>query len=179
VVPPGDLESPERRRRAIQIAVVGGGEPETALLPVAEEVGRRLAEAGAIVVCGGLGGVMEATCRGARAAGGLTVGLLPGTDPGAANPFLDVALATGLGEARDALVARAGEAVIALGGAYGTLAEVALALKARTPVVGLDTWKLGRPGLATDPIERVACAAEAVSRALALARAGSAGEPRR
>ena len=168
-------DSPVERGRAVQIAVVGAGEPDAALLPVAEEVGRRLAEAGALVVCGGLGGVMEATCRGARSAGGSTVGLLPGSDPSAANPFLDVVLPTGLGEARDALVARAGEVVIAVGGGYGTLAEVALALKAGTPVVGLDTWAIDRRELAADPVERVESAAEAVSRALELARRGSAG----
>ena len=167
--------SPAGHRRAIQIAVVGGGEPEAALLPVAEEVGRRLAEAGAIVVSGGLGGAMEASCRGARSAGGSTVGLLPSSDPSAANPFLDVVLPTGLGEARDALVARAGEVVIAIGGGYGTLAEVALALKAGTPVVGLDTWEIDRRGLTADPVERADSAAEAVSRALELAGRGSAG----
>ena len=167
--------SPAGPGRAVHIAVVGGDEAEAALLSVAEEVGRRLAQAGAIVVCGGLGGVMEATCRGARAAGGSTVGLLPGTDRGAANPFVDVVLPTGLGEARDALVARAGEAVIALGGGYGTLAEVALALKTGTPVVGLDTWKIDRRGLAGDPIERAGSPAEAVARALELAPRGSAG----
>ena len=162
--------SPAGHGRAIQIAVVGGGEPETGLLPVAEEVGRRLAQAEAVVVCGGLGGVMEAACRGARSAGGSTVGLLPGVDPSAANPFVDVVLPTGLGEARDALVARAGEVVIAIGGGYGTLAEIALALKIGTPVVGLETWEIHRPGLAVDPIERAGSAAEAVSRALELSR---------
>ena len=91
-------------------------------------------------MCGGLGGVMEAACRGAKDAGGTTVGILPGSDRAAANRFVDVAVATGLGEARNALVVRAADAVIAIGGGYGTLSEIALALKAGKRVVGLDTW---------------------------------------
>ncbi len=153
-----------------QIAVVGPGEAGPELLATAEQVGARLAEAGAVLVCGGLGGVMEAACRGAREAGGLTVGLLPGTDRLAANPFVEVAIPTGLGEARNALVARAGEALIAVGGGYGTLAEIALALKARTPVVGIATWDLAPPGRAVDEVERAESAAEAVERALAHVR---------
>jgi uncharacterized protein (TIGR00725 family) len=153
-----------------QIAVVGAGEAGAELLVAAEQVGARLAEAGAVLVCGGLGGVMEAACRGAREAGGLTVGLLPGTDRAAANPFVQVAIPTGMGEMRNALVVRAGEAVIAVGGGYGTLAEIGLALKARTPVVGIATWDLARPGWAVDEVEKVESPAEAVERALAHAR---------
>ena len=111
------------------IAVVGTSDPSPELYATAEEVGRRLAKAGATVVCGGLGGVMEAVCRGASQARGRTVAILPGPDRGAANAFVDLAIATGLGEARNALVARAGDAMIAVGGGYGTLAEVALALR--------------------------------------------------
>jgi uncharacterized protein (TIGR00725 family) len=159
--------------RRPQIAVVGTGDPSAALAPVAEEVGKRIAEAGAVLVCGGLGGVMEAACRGAAASGGATVGILPGTDPGAANAFIGVALPTGLGEARNALVVRAAGAVIAIGGGYGTLAEVAFALKAGTPVVGLDTWELAKEGRPVEVIERAGSASEAVARALELAaRAG-------
>jgi uncharacterized protein (TIGR00725 family) len=154
-----------------QLAVVGAGEAGSELVAMAEQVGARLAEAGAVLVCGGLGGVMEAACRGARRAGGSTVGLLPGTDRGAANPFVDIVIPTGLGEARNVLVVRSGEAVIAVGGGYGTLAEIALALKAGTPVVGIATWELARAGLAIDDIERVESAAEAVERALTLAGA--------
>ena len=117
---------------------------------------------------------MEAACRGAKAAGGLTIGILPGTTRDDANAFVDVALPTGLGEGRNVLVTRAGEAVIAIGGAYGTLAEIGLALKAGTPVVGLDTWELARGGRTVDSIERVGSAAEAVARALELARSGRA-----
>ncbi len=105
-------------------------------------MGRLLAERGAMVVCGGLGGTMEAACRGARAAGGTTLGLLPGLDRSAANEFVSVAVPTGLGEARNGLVVRAADAVIALGGGYGTLSEIALALKAGKRVVGLETWEI-------------------------------------
>jgi uncharacterized protein (TIGR00725 family) len=111
-------------------------------LAAAEQVGRLVARRGAVLVCGGLGGVMEAASRGARQEGGTAVGILPGLDRSAANEHLDVALATGLGEARNALVVRAADAVIAVGGGYGTLSEIALALKAGKPVVGLDTWDI-------------------------------------
>ena len=153
-----------------QIAVVGAGEAGADLLTAAEQVGAGLAGAGAVLVCGGLGGVMEAASRGAREAGGLTVGLLPGTDRGAANPFLDFAVPTGMGEMRNALVVRAADAVIAVGGGFGTLAEIALALKSRTPVVGIATWEAARAGRRIEDIERVGSAADAVERALALAR---------
>ena len=124
------------------VAVIGPGEASEVEEESAEAVGRALAGAGAIVVTGGLGGVMAAACRGAALAGGLTVGFLPGTDRRAANAWVKVALPTGLGELRNGLVVRAADAVIAVGGAYGTLAEVALALKAGTPVVGLSTWPI-------------------------------------
>ena len=150
--------------------MVGAGDAGADLMATAEQVGLRLAEAAAVLFCGGLGGVMEAACRGAREAGGLTVGILPGTDRAAANPFVQVAIPTGMGEMRNALVVRAGEAVIAVGGGYGTLAEIGLALKARTPVVGIATWDLARPGRAIDEVERAESAAEAVERALAHAR---------
>lgn len=105
-------------------------------------MGRLLAGRGATVVCGGLGGTMEAACRGARNGGGRTIGILPGLDRADANPYVDVAIPTGLGEARNALVVRAADAVIALGGGYGTLSEIALALKAGKRVVGLGTWEI-------------------------------------
>jgi uncharacterized protein (TIGR00725 family) len=122
-------------------------------------VGRLLARRGAVVVCGGLGGVMEAACRGASREGGTAVGILPGLDRGAANPFVSVAVATGLGEARNALVVRAADALIAVGGAYGTLSEIALALKAGKPVIGLGTWEI-------DGVERVEGPEAAVNMAL-------------
>ena len=132
------------------IAVVGGSAASDQERRTAEEVGRRLAVAQAMVVCGGLGGVMEAACRGAKAAGGRTLGILPGEDRRDANPWVDVAVPTGLGEARNALVVRAADAVIAVGGEYGTLSEIALALKAGKPVVGIGTWDIAGVVMAKD-----------------------------
>jgi uncharacterized protein (TIGR00725 family) len=146
------------------VAVVGTSTATPEQATTAEAVGRRLAERGAIVVCGGLGGVMEATARGAHAAGGIVVGLLPGRDRTEANGYLTVALATGLGEMRNPLVVRSADAVIAIGGAYGTLSEVAFALRTGVPVVGLGTWDLDDVLVAPGPDE-------AVELALALAAA--------
>ncbi|MBW3649165.1 MAG: TIGR00725 family protein [Actinobacteria bacterium] len=150
---------------AVYVGVVGAGsaEADEAVLAAAEEVGRAVAGAGGVVVSGGLGGVMEAACRGAKAGGGTTVGLLPGTDRAEGNRWLDVAIATGLGEARNVLVVRASDVLIAVGGGFGTLSEIGFALKTRTPVVGLATWDLPGVDVAGD-------AAEAVARALALLR---------
>ncbi|HEY1594608.1 MAG TPA: TIGR00725 family protein [Thermoleophilaceae bacterium] len=136
----------------------------------AEELGRLLAEAGAVVVCGGLGGVMEAVCRGARSAGGLTLGILPGSDRREANPYVEVAVPTGLGEARNALVVRSADVVVAVAGGYGTLSEIAFALRDGTPVVGVGTWELARGGEPDSGIVRVGDAAEAARTALELAR---------
>jgi uncharacterized protein (TIGR00725 family) len=124
------------------IAIAGPGQAAPWELEAAEEAGAAVAEAGCGLVCGGLGGVMEAACRGARSRGGLTVGLLPGTDRDAANGWVVVALPTGLGEARNALVVRAADAVVAIGGGWGTLSEIALARKAGVPVVGVGTWQV-------------------------------------
>ena len=136
----------ERAARPPYVAVVGPGRaPSGAVEALAEAVGRRLAEAGAVLVCGGLGGVMAAACRGAVSAGGTTVGLLPGDDRRQANPWVTVAVPTGLGELRNGLVVRAADAVVAVAGEHGTLTEVALALDLRRPVVGLGTWQLVRP----------------------------------
>jgi len=123
------------------IAVVGSGEAAPDELAAAEEAGAAVAAEGCGLVCGGLGGVMEAACRGARSRGGVTVGLLPGLDRDAANGWVVVAVPTGLGEARNALVVRAADALVAIGGGWGTLSEIALALKAGVPVVGIGTWE--------------------------------------
>ena len=131
-----------------------GDEPTVA----AAEVGRLLAERGAVLVCGGRGGAMEAACRGAKEAGGLTVGILPGSDRSEANPFVDVVLPTGLGEARNALVVGAADVVIAVGGGYGTLSEVALALKAGKRVIGLGTWEIEGVTAVEGPESAVAAA---------------------
>ncbi len=126
--------------RAPYVAVVGPGEASPQELHAAEDLGAGLAAAGAVVVTGGLGGVMEAACRGARSRRGRTIGILPGEDREAANGWVEIAIATGLGELRNGLVVRAADALVAVGGAYGTLSEVALALKLGRPVVGLGTW---------------------------------------
>lgn len=122
--------------------MVGAGEAGAEQQAAAEEVGRLLAEAGAVVVTGGLGGVMEAACKGAREAGGMTVGILPGLERGDANPYVGVAIPTGVGEARNALVVRAADGVIAIGGEWGTLSEIAFARKGGKPVAALGSWDL-------------------------------------
>ena len=122
------------------ISVIGGSTANNRELQWAQEVGQRIAQRGHLLICGGRGGVMEAACRGAQGEGGLTVGILPGSDRSGGNPFLTVAIPTGLGEARNVIVARAADAVIAIGGSYGTLSEMSFALKAGIPVVGLNTW---------------------------------------
>jgi uncharacterized protein (TIGR00725 family) len=124
------------------VAVVGPGDASEEQERLAEAVGRELAEHGAIVVCGGLGGVMAAACRGAEAAGGMSVGILPGNDRAAANRWTTIALPTGLGELRNGLVVRAADALIAVGGGHGTLSEIALALKTGVRVIGLNTWDI-------------------------------------
>jgi len=144
------------------IAVIGGSDctPEEARL--AEEVGRELARKDAILVCGGLDGVMEAACRGASAGGGLTIGILPGGSRQTANQYVKIPIATNLGEARNVIVVKSAEAVIAIGGGYGTLSEIGHALRNGTPVVGLNTWSLSqndRPDnsivLAKNPVDAV------------------------
>jgi uncharacterized protein (TIGR00725 family) len=148
----------------VRIAVVGAGICGDDLMALAVDAGRAIARARAVLICGGLGGVMEGAARGAADAGGLTVGFLPGTDPRHANPFIRVPLATGMGEGRNLLVARTAHAVIAIGGEWGTLAEVALARKVGVPVVLL------RPGLTAHlDLPVVATAEEAVRTALDLA----------
>lgn len=138
--------------RKTLISVIGAGAASAAEKRTAEAVGRLIAERGAVLVCGGLGGVMEAACRGAHEAGGLTVGFLPGDDASGGNADLDIALPTGLGEARNVLVARASDGVVAVGGALGTLSELAFALKKRVPVAALGSWKLETARLPEDAL---------------------------
>jgi len=121
----------------VLVAVIGSSSCSAEVAGWAETVGRLLAERGTVLLCGGLGGVMEAAARGAKQRGGLTVGILPGADPGEANPYIDVPLATGMGEMRNALIVRAAQAAIAIGGGWGTLSEIAMAQRIKTPVVGL------------------------------------------
>jgi uncharacterized protein (TIGR00725 family) len=147
---------------------VGAGQPSPSQASAAEEVGRRLAGAGAVVVTGGGGGIMAAASRGAAGAGGVVVGILPGADRHAANQWVTVALPTGLGELRNGLIVRAADSVLAVGGAYGTLSEIALALVNGVPVVGLDSWAVDGVQVADSP-------ELAVRRALELAEARRVG----
>jgi uncharacterized protein (TIGR00725 family) len=135
---------------SLYVGVAGASRAEAPLLDQAEVLGRRLAEAGAIVVCGGGPGVMTAVCRGAQAAGGTTVGLLPGLDRAEGNPHLTISIPTGLGQGRNLLLVRSSHALIAVGGGFGTLSEIALALRTGTPVVGLATWSLALDGQRVD-----------------------------
>jgi len=148
------------------IAVIGSGLEDGSLNALAFEVGALLAEAGCALVNGGLGGVMAASARGAKSKGALTIGILPGTDPKTANQYIDVAIPTGLGEMRNLLVVRSGAAVIAIGGGYGTLSEIALALKSSKRVIGLRTWEV------SSEVIKAASAPEAVEAALAAIRGG-------
>jgi uncharacterized protein (TIGR00725 family) len=152
------------------IAVCGAGSADEATLAIAEDVGRRIAEAGAALICGGHSGVMAAACKGASAAGGLTIGVLPGAERAAANPYVQIPIVTNMGQARNVIIVSSAHVVIAIGGENGTLSEIALALKVGTPVVGLNTWLLDKPSATRgDAVRRVATPAAAVTLALELA----------
>jgi len=153
----------------VHVAVCGPADASKAIAAQAESIGSLLARAGAVLVCGGLGGAMEAAARGAHEAGGAVLGILPGSSRAEANAFVTMAVPTGMGEMRNALVVRAADAVIAVGGGFGTLSEIALALKAGKPVVGLGTWELSKEGAAAGAIVAVSTAREAVDTALRLA----------
>ena len=152
------------------IAVIGENDPTPEIVALAEAVGEQIALASAVLVCGGLGGVMEAACRGAHRKGGVTIGILPGTRPGDANPYVTYPIPTGLGHARNIIVARSAQAVIAIGGKYGTLSEIAFAKIEGTAVIGLQTWELRRDGFGDQAIQRAADPKEAVQLALEAAR---------
>jgi uncharacterized protein (TIGR00725 family) len=157
----------------VYVAVCGPDPAPPDVAAQAEEIGRLLARAGAILVCGGLGGVMEAAARGVQEEGGTSVGILPGSGRSAANAHLSVSIVTGMGEMRNALIVRSADVVIAIAGEFGTLSEIALALKTGVPVVGLGTWELAKPGrLVADPIVRASTPPQAVEHALRLARIG-------
>lgn len=153
--------------RGPYIAVIGGSEADAEHCRIAEEVGREVARSGALLLCGGRGGVMEAVCRGAKGEGGTTIGLLPGDERGTENDHVDIALPTGMGEMRNMLIVHAADAVIAVGGEFGTLSELAFALRIGKPVIGIDTWELSRSGRVTDAITVVEDPVEAVALALA------------
>jgi uncharacterized protein (TIGR00725 family) len=158
-------------RDRIHVAVIGASDADEHTCARAEAAGAAVARHDAVLVSGGLGGVMEAACRGAHTAGGTAIGILPGAERAAANEFVDVAIPTGMGEARNALVVRCADAIVAIGGGYGTLSEIALALRDGKPVVGLDTWELRRDGLPVDAIALAETPDRAVDLAMTLAAA--------
>ncbi|MFC2035582.1 TIGR00725 family protein [Chloroflexota bacterium] len=150
------------------IAVIGGSEPSTEEAKLAREVGCDLAKRGATLICGGLSGVMESACQGASSEGGLTIGILPGDRPEAANPYVQIPIVTGMGYARNISVVKSAQAVIAIGGSYGTLSEIAHALQSHIPVIGLNTWSLSKIGQPDNSIIPAQNPAEAVDKALKL-----------
>ncbi len=150
--------------RSPVIAVVGAGKCSKKLKDMAGEIGKYVAEHGGVIVCGGMGGVMEGAARGAKEAGGTTIGIIPTVDKDDANEFIDYVIPTGFGEARNIMVVRTADAVIALPGKYGTLSEMAFALKAKKPLISVSAWKLG------DDIHQVEDPIEAVKLAMEFAR---------
>jgi hypothetical protein len=147
------------------IGVIGAGTCSKKIYNLAYEVGKYIAKAGAILVCGGLGGVMEGAAKGAKENKGVTVGILPGVDKTEANPYIDIPVVTGIGEARNLVVIRSSDAVIALPGQFGTLSELAFCLKMEKPVVGLTTWEISDKVIKTkDPQEAVKKALEALKK---------------
>jgi uncharacterized protein (TIGR00725 family) len=148
------------------IALIGNSKASAQEIKLAEEIGREIAKNGAILVCGGLGGVMEAACRGAVSEGGLTVGILPGAERGDANEYVKIPIVTTIGFARNIIVVKSAQAVIAVGGEYGTLTEIGYALKSGLPVIGLGTWNLSNKDKTEDAIIRADNAADAVAIAL-------------
>lgn len=154
------------------ISVIGGDAAGSEAVEAAEAVGRELAKRGVALVCGGRGGVMEAACRGARAEGGHTIGIMPGRDASESPPneHVEFAVYTGLGYARNIMVVLSGEAIIAIDGSYGTLSEIAYALIHEKPIVGLDTWDFAYHGHDGERIARASSPAEAVKMAIELAK---------
>ncbi len=165
---------------AMIVSVIGGEDAAPEALRLAEEVGRELGRRGVTLVCGGGGGIMEAACRGARQAGGHTIGIMPGRSARESppNPWVEFPIFTGLGYARNSAVVLSGRAVIAIDGAYGTLSELAYALIYGIPIVGLDTWDFSYHGHDAEKIVRAKDAADAVAQALALAEARGKDAPK-
>jgi uncharacterized protein (TIGR00725 family) len=152
---------------SIQIGVIGAGQCSLEIESLAEEVGREIAKKKALLICGGLGGVMEASARGAKKEGGVTIGILPGFSFEDANPFIDIPIVTGLSHARNFLVVRSSQAIIAVEGGYGTLSEIGIALKLRKPVVGLRTWDISKKIVTVEtPEDAVEKAISLISRSL-------------
>ncbi len=150
------------------IAVIGASQASASEIKTAELVGREIAKSGAALVCGGMGGVMEAACKGASQEGGITIGILPGDNRLSANEFVKIPIVTGIGYARNVAVVKSAQAVIAVGGSYGTLSEIGHALQSGLPVIGLETWGISRKGKDKSPIIEAKTPAEAVEKALEL-----------
>lgn len=142
-------------KKKIRIGVIGGAKPDRSSSNLAFQIGQLIAEKGAILICGGLGGIMEASARGAKQSGGLTVGILPGNSPSDANPHIDIAIATGLGYARNSLVALNSDVIIAVDGRYGTLSEIAYGRIYGKKIIGLGTWDIEGVIKARSPEEAV------------------------
>ena len=157
---------PENKKKFI--AVIGGEQCSTQEAELAEAVGRELARRGVILVCGGLGGVMKAACKGASSEGGITIGILPGDNRRQANPYVQIPIVTGVGYARNAIVVKSAQAVIAVGGSYGTLSEIGHALQNDIPVIGLNTWSLSRNAQPENSIIPAKNPTDAVGKALEL-----------
>ncbi|MGI9535296.1 MAG: TIGR00725 family protein [Thermodesulfobacteriota bacterium] len=138
------------------ISVIGTGENDSELTSVAEEVGKEIALRGHAVVCGGLSGIMESVCRGAKSEGGLTIGILPGETKDNSNKYLDIPIITGIGQARNLAVALSGDIIIAIGGGFGTLSEISFALRSNKNIIGINTWDISQE------IQSVSTAVEAL-----------------
>ncbi len=149
------------------IAVIGGSECSTQEAEFAEAVGREIAKRDAILICGGLSGVMTAACKGASTEGGITIGILPGDNRNSANPYVQIPIVTSMGYARNVIVVRSADAVITIGGSYGTLSEISYARQNSLPVIGFNTWSLSRNGQSDDSIIPARTPAEAVNKAFA------------
>lgn len=161
--------------KKIFISVIGESHASEKIAKLAEEVGALIAKAGATLVCGGLKGVMEHACKGAKSAGGTTIGILPGSKREEANPYIDYPIVTGIGYARNKLVVKTGHVVIAVGGSYGTLSEICFALGYEIPVVGLETWHfVHHSGMVDNKVNYVKTPQEAVETALKLAEEAKA-----
>jgi len=159
-----EKEGDKVKRKSI-IGVIGSSRCSSSVAEVAYIVGKEIARRGAILICGGMGGVMEAACKGAKEGKGMTIGILPGGDKDAANPYVDIPITTGMGEARNVIIVRSSDAVIAIAGKYGTLSELAFALRFGVPVVGIATWNIDIPILrANNPKQAVDMAFSAIQK---------------
>ena len=154
------------------ISVIGESKATDQNYSIAEKVGVLIARSGATLVCGGLDGVMEAACKGAKSAGGSTIGILPGLSKNEANQWIDIPICTGLGDARNIVVVRTGSAVIAIGGAYGTLSEIGHALSDGKPIFALNSWEITKSGIQNPLLTHCKNEKEAVEKALAYASGG-------